>query len=116
MDGPAFRDWLLHAGFFEGCHVLENADTDNDSGRADYLEQGISGTAIMLTFPGEPMIYYRDWADDPNCYDLKARSITGSGYGSDLAQGDFVTRNAEYQTFSHERLGYGKHLVHLFFQ
>jgi alpha-amylase len=85
---------------------IEDHDTDTTEGEQTIWNKPL-GYDIMLTFPGEPQIYYRDWSDDPNCYNLKARINNGLWIWKNLAQGNFVTRNAEYQTFAHERLGYG---------
>lgn len=84
----------------------ENADTDTSPGEQIIWNKQLAYD-LMLTFPGEPMIYYRDWSDDPNCYNLKERINNGLWRWKNLAQGTFVTRNADYQTFAHERLGYG---------
>lgn len=83
----------------------ENADTDTSPGEQTIWNKQLAYD-IMFSFPGEPMTYYRDWSDDANCYDMKARINNGLWRWHNLAQGDFVTRNAEYQTFAHERLGY----------
>jgi alpha-amylase len=85
---------------------VENADSDTSIGEQTVWNK-LLGYMILCTFPGEPMVYYRDWSDDPNCYDLKAGINNGLWIWRHLAQGNFVTRNAEFQTFAHERLGYG---------
>lgn len=86
---------------------VENADTDTSPGEQTIWNKQL-GHDIMLTFPGEPMVYYRDWATDANCYGMKPGINNGLWIWKHLAQGGFVVRNAEYQTFSHERLGYGE--------
>ena len=52
-------------------------------------------------------MYYRDWSNDLKLgYNLKrGESIMAFGYGRIWPKETFVTRNAEYQTFAHERLG-----------
>lgn len=85
---------------------VENADSDTSPGEQTIWNKQL-GYDIMFSFPGEPMTYYRDWSTDPNCYGLKAGINNGLWRWKNLAQGGFVTRNAEYQTFAHERLGYG---------
>lgn len=85
--------------------MIEDHDTDVSPGEQVIWNKQL-GYSIMLTFPGDPQIYYRDWSDDPNCYNLKAGINNGLWIWKNLAQGNFVTRNAEYQTFAHERLGF----------
>jgi hypothetical protein len=85
---------------------IEDHDTDTTEGEQTIWNKPL-GYDIMMTFPGEPQVYYRDWSTDPNCYGLKARINNGLWIWNNLAQGGFVTRHADYQTFAHERLGYG---------
>jgi alpha-amylase len=85
---------------------LESADTDTSIGEQLIWNKQL-GIAIQHTFPGEPMTYYRDWATDKNCYGLKECINNALWIHKNLAQGDFVTRHADYQTFAHERMGYG---------
>lgn len=85
---------------------IEDHDTDTTEDEQTVSNKQL-GYDIMLTFPGEPQIYYRDWSSDNNCYNLKTRINNGLWRWKNLAQGNFVTRHAEYQTFAHERLGYG---------
>lgn len=84
----------------------ENADTDTTPGEQTIWNKQL-GYDAMFTLPGEPMVYYRDWSTDPNCYGMKARINNGLWRWKNLAQGTFVTRNAEFQTFACERMGYG---------
>lgn len=84
----------------------ENSDTDTTPGEQTIWNKQL-GYDAMFTLPGEPMIYYRDWAKDPNCYGLTEGINNGLWRWKNLAQGAFVTRNAEFQTFACERLGYG---------
>lgn len=86
--------------------LIEDHDTDTTPGEQTIWNKPL-GYDIMMTFPGEPQVYYRDWSSDPNCYNLKQRINNGLWRWKNLAQGGFVTRNAEYQTFVCERLGYG---------
>jgi alpha-amylase len=91
---------------YKSLTFCENADTDTSPGE-QIVDNKMLGYAIMLTFPGNPMIYYRDWSADPGCYGLKTGINNLLWINNNLAQGGFVTRNADYQTFAHERLGYG---------
>lgn len=86
---------------------IENADTDTTEGEQTIWNKQL-GHDIMFTFPGEPMVYFRDWSTDPYCYGMKTGINNGLFIWKNLAQGSFITRNAEYQTFSHERLGFGE--------
>ncbi|HEV8189486.1 MAG TPA: hypothetical protein VGP83_17155 [Pyrinomonadaceae bacterium] len=92
---------------FKAVTFLESHDTDTTPGE-QIISNKMLGYDIMLTFPGEPMVYYRDWSTDAHCYGMKERINNGLWIHQHLAQGDFVTRHAEYQTFAHERLGRGK--------
>lgn len=84
---------------------VENADTDTTLGEQTIWNKQL-GYDAMFALPGDPMIYYRDWADDANCYNMKTRINNGLWRWHNLAQGDFVTRYADYQTYVCERLGY----------
>jgi hypothetical protein len=91
---------------YKAVTFLESADTDTTPGE-QIINNKQLGHDIMLTFPGEPMVYYRDWSTDVNCYGMKAGINNSLWVHNHLAQGGFVVRNAEFQTFAHERLGYG---------
>ena len=85
----------------------ESADTDTSPGE-QIVYNKILGYAIMLTFPGYPMIYYRDWSTDPGCYGLKNEINNLAWIHEYLAQGDFVVRlDTDPQVFVHERMGFG---------
>ena len=84
----------------------ESADTDTS-----YGEQTVNGKilayALMLTFPGYPMVYYRDWSTDPHCYGLKNGIDNLVWIHERLAQGDFVVRlDTDQHVFAHERSGF----------
>jgi alpha-amylase len=64
--------------------------------------------AVILTFPGYPCVYYRDYATDPGCYGLKPHIDNLIWIHEHLAGGAFVPRlDTDPQVFVHERLGYG---------
>jgi alpha-amylase len=85
---------------------IESADTDNSAGQ-QIIWNKILGYAIMLTFPGYPVVYYRDWSTDPNCYGLKPLINNLVWIHENLANGEFVPRlDDDPQVFVHERLGY----------
>ena len=85
----------------------ESADTDNSPGE-QIIWNKMLAYAIILTFPGYPCVYYRDWATDPGCYGLKKPINNLIWIHEHLAQGDFVPRlDTHPQVFVHERMGYG---------
>ena len=86
---------------------MESADTDTTPGEQCVWNK-ILGYAIMLTFPGYPRVYYRDWSTDENCYGLKDKINNLIWIHENLAQGEQVVRlGDDPQVFVHERLGYG---------
>jgi alpha-amylase len=94
---------------YDSAHAVtfvESADTDNSLGQ-QIIWNKILGYAIMLTFPGYPVVYYRDWSTDPGCYGLKPLINNLVWIHEHFANGDFVPRLADSpQVFVHERLGY----------
>ena len=92
---------------FTAVTFLESADTDTTVGE-QLVWNKILGYAIMLTFPGYPRVYYRDWSTDENCYGLKPLINNLIWIHENLAQGDFVPLiDDDPQVFVHARLGYG---------
>jgi alpha-amylase len=86
---------------------LESADTDNSPGE-QVVWNKMLGYAVLLTFPGYPRVYYRDWSTDAGCYGLKDKINNLVWIHEHLAGGDFVVRlDTDYQVFVQERLGYG---------
>lgn len=86
---------------------VESADSDNSAGQQLIWNKRLA-YAILLTFPGYPQVYYRDYAVEPDCYGLKASIDNLIWIHENLAQGEFVVRlDSDYQVFAHERLGYG---------
>lgn len=109
------RSWmgrLAEIGYvtIDAAHAvtfIESADSDTSPGQQTIWNK-ILGYAIMLTFPGYPQVYYRDYASDPGCYGLKRWIDNLIWIHENLAQGDFVVRlSDDYQVFVHERMGYG---------
>ena len=85
---------------------VESADTDNSIGQ-QIIWNKILGYAIMLTFPGYPVVYYRDWSTDPGCYGLKPQINNLIWIYEHFANGAFVPRlDDNPQVFVHERTGY----------
>lgn len=86
--------------------IVENADTDTSPGEQTIWNKQIAYDA-MFSLPGNPNVYFRDWAHDPNCYGMSAGINNGLWRWHNLAQGAFVARHSEFQTFACERMGYG---------
>ncbi len=86
---------------------IESADSDTSAGQQTVWNK-ILGYAVMLTFPGYPMVYYKDWQIAADCYGLKRAINNLVWIHENLAQGEFVVRlDDEEQVFVHERLGFG---------
>lgn len=84
---------------------IDSADTDTSPFQQTIWNK-ILGYAIMLTFPGYPTVYYRDWSTDEGCYGLKKAINNLVWIHETLANGDFVPRlDTDPQVFAHERLG-----------
>lgn len=93
---------------YHAVTFAESADTDNSSGQQTVWNKMLA-YAVILTFPGRPQVYYRDWSDDPDCYGMKARINNLIWIHDHLAQGDFIPRTdrRDFQVFAHERGGFG---------
>ena len=109
----ASRMWMGQLAAIGYCSVdaamavtfVESADTDNSPGE-QVVWNKMLGYAIMLTFPGYPSVYYRDWSTDPGCYGLKVPINNLIWIHENLANGDFVPRlDTDAQVFVHERTG-----------
>lgn len=107
MGNMASNAYAIHDSM-KAVTFVESHDSDNSPGQ-QVIWNKILGYAFMLTYPGVPMVYYRDWANDPYCYDLKKRINNLMWIHEHLAQGDFVPRiYNDPQVFAHERTGYGQ--------
>jgi len=84
----------------------ESADTDSSPGE-QIIWNKMLAYAAMLTMPGYPCVFYRDWSDEPGCYGLKPLINTLVFIHEHFANGAFVPRlSTNSQVFVHERLGY----------
>lgn len=84
---------------------IDSTDTDTSYGEQTIWNK-IFGYAIMLTFPGFPMVFYRDWSTDDGCYGLKKPINNLVWIHERLANGPFVPRlDTNSQVFAHERTG-----------
>lgn len=93
---------------FHAVTWAESADTDNSFGQQTIWNKMLA-YAVILTFPGQPQIYYRDWSTAKNCYGLKKHINNLMWIRENLAQGDFVprTNRGDFQAFAMERKGFG---------
>lgn len=93
---------------FHAVTFTESADTDTSFGQQTIWNKMLA-YAVILTFPGQPQVYYRDWSTDPNCYGMKKPINNLMWIRENLAQGDFVprTNRGDFQAFAMERKGYG---------
>ena len=93
----------------DSAHALtfvESRDTDTSPGEQVIWNKALA-YAIMLTFPGYPKVYWKDWSDDPNCYNLKEVIENLIWIHEHLANGNKVTRwGNDPQVYVHERLGW----------
>ncbi len=85
----------------------ESKDTDTSPGEQTIWNK-IFVYAVLMTFPGYPMVYARDYLTGPQCYGLGAEIDNLVWIHEKLAQGEFVVRlDTDFQVFAHERLGFG---------
>ncbi len=89
---------------------VENHDTD----RSDPITQNkLLAYAYILTSEGYPCVFYRDWSDDPGCYNLKTRINTLVWIHEKIASGATVERWKDNDVFAYERTGGQRLLVGL---
>ena len=83
---------------------IDNADTD----LSDPVKWNkILGYAMILTFPGYPMIFGKDIYPFPGCYDLLKPILNLIWIHENFAGGDFIVRHADSNILVIERTGYG---------
>lgn len=108
---------LQNAGYcsidpFNAVTFVDNPDTDLSYGE-NVIWNKLLGYAVILTFPGYPSIYYKDYSPDPGCYGLKPWIDNLIWIHENLCFGPQVTRWADMQTYVHERTGHPGLLVGL---
>jgi alpha-amylase len=108
---------LDHAGYagispLTAITFVENPDTDTD-GFAAIIRNKMLAYAYMLTTEGYPMVYYRDYSTDENCYGLKTGIDNLVWIHEHLAGGDTVYRWKDPRFVVYERLGHPNLLVGL---
>lgn len=90
---------------FHAVTFVDNSDTDTTDGE-QIISNKLLAYAYILTTEGYPMVYYRDYADDPYCYGLKKWIDNLVWIHENLAFGTTVTRYVDTQAIVFERQGY----------
>ncbi len=90
---------------FHAVTFVDNSDTDTTNGE-QIISNKLLAYTYILTTEGYPMVYYRDYADEPNCYGLKKWIDNLVWIHENLAFGATVTRFIDNQTIVLERQGY----------
>lgn len=83
---------------------IESPDTDVN-GYESVIWNKAQGYFFMLTFLGYPEVYWRDWSDDPGCYNLSAAIDNYIWIHENKAQGAFIPRYGDFQHAVYERDG-----------
>ena len=108
---------LDHAGLagispMQAVTFVENPDTDTD-GFATIVWNKILAYAYILTTEGYPMVYYRDYSTDEDCYKLKPGIDNLIWIHENLANGGTIYRWKDFQFVVFERTGEPNLLVGL---
>jgi alpha-amylase len=90
---------------FHAITFVENPDTDTSDGE-QIIANKLLAYAFILTTEGYPMVYFRDYAEEPDCYGLKPWIDTLVWIHENLAFGSTETRYLDNQTIVLERQGY----------
>lgn len=83
---------------------VESPDTDVN-GSESVIWNKAQAYFFMLTFVGYPEVYWRDWSNDPGCYDLKAAINNYVWIHENHAKGAFIPRHGDFQHAVYERDG-----------
>jgi alpha-amylase len=84
---------------------VESPDTDLSPGQQIIGNKGLAYWFI-LTSEGAPLIYYRDWSSDANCYNLGKLINNLLWVHGNLAFGSTVNRHGDDKVCCFERMGY----------
>lgn len=90
---------------FRAVTFVENADTDTTDGQ-QVISSKLLAYAYILTTEGYPMVYYRDYAEEPHCYGLKKWIDNLVWIHENLAFGSTFSRYLDNQAIVLERQGY----------
>lgn len=83
---------------------VESMDSDTN-GFATIVSNKILGYALMLGAEGFPMVYIRDYLQEPDCYGLKPAIDNLMWCHQNLASGSSIKRHAEAKVYVFERIG-----------
>lgn len=90
---------------FHAVTFVENPDTDTTAGQ-QIIANKLLAYAYILTSEGYPMVYFRDYAEEPNCYGLKPWIDNLVWIHENLAFGNTLSRYTNNQAIVLERQGY----------
>ncbi len=90
---------------FHAVTFVDNPDTDTTDGQ-QIISNKLLAYAYILTTEGYPMVYFRDYAEEPHCYGLKKWIDTLVWIHENLAFGNTVNRYVDNQAIVLERQGY----------
>ncbi len=88
----------------KACPFVESMDSDTN-GFATIVNNKILGYALMLGGEGLPMIYVRDYLQEPDCYGLASGINNLMWISQNLASGNTITRYTDQKTYIFERDG-----------
>jgi alpha-amylase len=99
--------WLKGRGMIgtmpmKAVPFVESMDSDTN-GFATIVNNKILGYALMLGGEGLPMIYVRDYLQEPDCYGLKANIDNLIWIHQNLASGHTIDRYGDAKTYVFER-------------
>jgi Domain of unknown function (DUF1929) len=108
---------LDHAGVvgispLSAVTFVENHDTDLKSDQ-NIVTNKLMGYAYILTSEGYPMVFYKDYSTDPDCYGLQPKIDNLIWIHEMLASGTTEQRWKDFDVFAYERTGGSRLLVAL---
>jgi alpha-amylase len=90
---------------FHAVTFVDNPDTDTSNGQ-QIITNKLLAYAYILTTEGYPMVYFRDYAEEPHCYGLKRWIDNLVWIHENLAFGTTLNRYIDNQAIVLERQGY----------
>ncbi len=90
---------------FHAVTFVDNPDTDTTDGQ-QVISNKLLAYAFILTTEGYPMVYYRDYAEEPHCYGLKKWIDNLVWIHENLAFGNTLTRYLDNKAIVLERQGH----------
>lgn len=109
LGGDASQLLGYNAGYFKtnpfkALTYVESPDTDNSPGEQIAFSKGLAYW-FLLTSEGMPQVYYRDWSNDPHCYNLAPLINNLSWIHENLAFGTTTARYGDHSVACFERTG-----------